>query len=190
MCCCSAKTGWPLSQCTRTRGCCRWRSTRGRGSTKSSGECCGCVTLLPDAWCGSAAAALQQQQVGFQIWVHSNFLCGVQQMLHKRTPCLQGKSSCILSASGVRAILMHVPACACAATCCRLELFNLINELPTCYEVVSGKAKSDVGPASARPPASGQKRQRPAVSAPAGQPHSTRHVHWAMPAPRNALAMW
>jgi hypothetical protein len=35
---CSARTGWHWWQCTQTAGCCRWRFTRARVSTGSSGE--------------------------------------------------------------------------------------------------------------------------------------------------------
>lgn len=48
----------------------------------------------------------------------------------------------------------------------RADLFRMINELPTCYEVVSGKlaAMADELDTKAKKPGQGQKRQRPAVS--------------------------
>lgn len=61
----------------------------------------------------------------------------------------------------------HLCACVmCPVMLCRLELFNLINELPTCYEVVSGKARAEAA-GQKRPGAAGggqQKRSRAAVS--------------------------
>jgi hypothetical protein len=48
----------------------------------------------------------------------------------------------------------------------RAELFSLINDLPTCYEVVSGKFKGklDSAPRKAGPAGGQKKRPRPAVS--------------------------
>jgi hypothetical protein len=48
----------------------------------------------------------------------------------------------------------------------RAELFSLINDLPTCYEVVSGKIKGmlDSAPRKAGPAGGQKKRPRPAVS--------------------------
>lgn len=56
-----------------------------------------------------------------------------------------------------------------------LELFQMINELPTCYEVVSGKARSDIS-SQAKVAGGQQKRQRPAVStALLAEPVSCKH---------------
>lgn len=62
----------------------------------------------------------------------------------------------------------------------RQELFDLINELPTCYEVVSGKAKPTPGPPQARKRATDgsairpQQRARPVSDA-------MLHLWWQQP---------
>jgi hypothetical protein len=57
--------------------------------------------------------------------------------------CLHSASASTTARTCV-SLLLLVPAC-------REELFNLINELPTCYEVVSGRAHKATTAAAAEP---------------------------------------
>jgi hypothetical protein len=60
---------------------------------------------------------------------------------------------------------------------CREELFNLINELPTCYEVVSGRAKLQHSSTPAAAAAMEQQQRKRGTEAAAGRPQQrTRMV--------------
>jgi hypothetical protein len=59
----------------------------------------------------------------------------------------------------------------------REELFNLINELPTCYEVVSGRAKLQHSSTPAAAAAMEQQQRKRGTEAAAGRPQQrTRMV--------------
>lgn len=56
-----------------------------------------------------------------------------------------------------------------ASQCCivsfRMELFNLINQMPTCYEIISGKAKQASAPQQQQQHPQGKKRTAPGEGA-------------------------
>lgn len=148
---CSGRTGWRWWLFTQTPGCWRWRSTRGQGSTGSSGESFSCTSSAGRKGVSCTGHTINSVRALADVGVEQD-----NQQLLVFCSCLLFT----LSVLGCQPLPHQY-----GVLYSRLELFNMINDLPTCYEVVSGKARSDAAPVRKGPGGGQPKRPRPTVSA-------------------------